>query len=302
MTHEIKESVGKLGKNNVDDVLIVQQLLIQQGFSIGGADGLCGRRTIAGITSFQTKFLKYPDGLVEPAGKTLQRLNVIGFRPTKTNKVAPTVTSHQEIKKTMPTEVVDPLLILVKISDLGVINAGLSYVDNAYMINKLGKPRSDVKGKDGKWHLDFTHSYQGVSDDWFKTIVKTDSIGSFKVTGLRTAVESLKVIMNEISIQHPDVYTVLATDGMLNCRLMTGSETKISMHAWGIAIDLKLGVKQDKRGDKKALYGLSLIAPIFNKYGWCWGAGFPTEDSMHFEVGRDLLDTWLSDLCATKKK
>jgi murein L,D-transpeptidase YcbB/YkuD len=32
-----------------------------------------------------------------------------------------------------------------------------------------------------------------------------------------------------------------------------------------------------------------LIAPIFNKHGWFWGAGFRTEDAMHFECGLDLV-------------
>ncbi|HWW76093.1 MAG TPA: peptidoglycan-binding protein, partial [Pyrinomonadaceae bacterium] len=30
--------------------------------------------------------------------------------------------------------------------------------------------------------------------------------------------------------------------------------------------------------------GLAAIAPIFNQHGWSWGAGFPREDSMHFEL------------------
>jgi peptidoglycan hydrolase-like protein with peptidoglycan-binding domain len=67
----IKSTVGKLGQNQFDDVLKVQQLLSQQGLRSGPADGSCGPRTIAGITSFQTGFMPNPDGLVVPGGITI---------------------------------------------------------------------------------------------------------------------------------------------------------------------------------------------------------------------------------------
>ncbi len=285
MTNKIKESVGKLGKNNVDDVVIVQSLLLQQGFAIGNADGLCGRRTIAGITSFQSSFLKYPDGLVEPGGKTLQRLNVIGSRPKNTAKVAPKVTSHHEVKKIIKSEVVDPLLVLDNISDLGELNVGLSYVDNDYMIKKLGNPRENYSQAD-----------QPITNKELKKLMYETAIdiGPFKVRGLKLAVESLKEIMKDVHIQYPDVYTALGNNGMLVCRYQRNSKTRISNHSWGGAIDLTLKKSGDARGDNKALHGLSLIAPIFNKHKWCWGAAFKIEDAMHFEVSRDLMDKWFN--------
>ena len=48
----------------------------------------------------------------------------------------------------------------------------------------------------------------------------------------------------------------------------------------------------DARGDNKVQFGLTLIAPIFNRHNWYWGAGFPTEDGMHFEVSLQLLRQW----------
>lgn len=59
---KISDSVGKFGRNNPDDVIKIQQLLLQQGLTIGRADGRCGPRTIAGITTFQAGFLRHPDG------------------------------------------------------------------------------------------------------------------------------------------------------------------------------------------------------------------------------------------------
>ena len=53
--------------------------------------------------------------------------------------------------------------------------------------------------------------------------------------------------------------------------------------AWG-AVDLKIGGHLDTRGDNQVQYGMTLLAPIFNGYGWDWGAGFRTEDAMHLAL------------------
>ncbi len=285
MQIDIKNSVGKLGKNNVDDVVTIQHLLLQQGLPIGRADGQCGPRTIAGITTFQAGFLSHPDGLVEPGGKTLQRLNMVGFKPATTAKVAPTVTSPQVIKQAVPSEVANSITRLVQRSSLGVLNPGLSAVNNTYMIKNLGNPRES-----------FSADCQPITNAKLKKHIQTASVGPFKVTGLKPATESLQSIMSEISIKHPDIYTALGTAGMLCCRYVRGSTSSISNHSWGTAIDLTLKGVLDKRGNGMVQYGLSLIAPIFNSHGWYWGAAFPTEDGMHFEVGRSLLEKWLPDL------
>ena len=81
----------------------------------------------------------------------------------------------------------------------------------------------------------------------------------------------------------------LGSAGMLCCRFVRGSTTSISNHSWGTAIDLTINGVLDKRGNGQVQYGLALIAPIFNQHGWYWGAGFATEDGMHFEISQDLL-------------
>ena len=81
----------------------------------------------------------------------------------------------------------------------------------------------------------------------------------------------------------------LGTAGMLCCRLVRGSATAISNHSWGTAIDLTLDGVLDVYGDDKVQYGLTLIAPIFNRHGWYWGAAFRTEDGMHFEGSKALV-------------
>jgi hypothetical protein len=96
--------------------------------------------------------------------------------------------------------------------------------------------------------------------------------------------------------EQPDVYAVLGTAGMLCCRYQRGSTSAISNHSWGTAIDLTIAKVLDARGDNKVQYGLTLIAPIFNRHGWYWGAMFPTEDAMHFEASKGLVEKWGASL------
>ena len=285
MQIHIQESVGKLGKNRINDVAKIQDLLLQHGMAIGLADGRCGPRTIAGITTFQAGFLHHADGLVDPSGKTMQRLNMIGFRPAVTSKVAPAVTSPQVIKQVVPSEVSNSITRLVRRDGLGTLNAKLSCTDNKFMIKKFGKPREAMSS-----------DCQPVTSEALKKRMVTDSVGRFKVTGLKPAVESLKAVMKDIAIQQPDIYAALGSAGMLCCRYVRGSASSISNHSWGTAIDLTLHGILDKRGDGMVQHGLTLIAPIFNRHGWYWGAAFKTEDAMHFEVSRGKLEEWLPDI------
>ena len=79
---------------------------------------------------------------------------------------------------------------------------------------------------------------------------------------------------------------------MLCARYVRGSQTNISNHSWGTAIDLTIEGQLDPRGNNQVQFGLQLIAPIFNAQGWFWGAGFTTEDGMHFEAGQALAGGW----------
>jgi hypothetical protein len=50
----------------------------------------------------------------------------------------------------------------------------------------------------------------------------------------------------------------------------------------------------DRQGDGKVLRGLLALSPFFSQFGWYWGAEFPVEDSMHFEVSQEQLAKWNS--------
>jgi len=162
------------------------------------------------------------------------------------------------------------------------INIGVSSAKQATMLALLGNPRS---------HYDDV--CREVTNLTLKAMSDIANVGPFRVQGLRPAVASLKKIFAEIAVAQPDVHAGLGTAGMLCARLVRGTTTQaISNHSWGTAIDLTLDGILDTRGDNLVQEGLTRIAPVFNKHGWFWGAGFRTEDAMHFEAGDDLIRKW----------
>ena len=164
------------------------------------------------------------------------------------------------------------------------INRGLTNAKQATMLALLGSPRRN-----------FTDDCQPVTHEELKRLQRTESFGPFRATGLAPALASLHEVVDEIRIEQPAVHAALGTAGMLCARLVRGSPNAISNHSWGTAIDLKLNNVLDRRDDNRVQQGLVDIAPIFNRHGWFWGAGFGTEDGMHFEISDELIRKWSAD-------
>ena len=173
------------------------------------------------------------------------------------------------------------LTTLVRVPD--GINPGVRPARQATMLQLLGSPRHTY-GRD----------CQPVTNANFKAHIVTRSVGPFRVTGFDKAVESLTVVMTEIKAERPEIHEALGSAGMLCARFVRGSEVSISNHSWGTAVDLTLDGSLDQRGDGFCQQGLAEIAPIFNRHGWFWGAGFRTEDAMHFEVADETIRQWFS--------
>ena len=161
------------------------------------------------------------------------------------------------------------------------INRGLDGTKNSHMLPLLGNPRSS-----------YDQECRPVTHTALKRRMKTASVGPFRATGFDHAVDALKAIMTDIKTEQRNVHDALSSAGMLCCRFVRGSASAISNHSWGTAVDLKINGVLDRRGNDKVQFGLTLIAPIFNRHKWYWGAGFPTEDGMHFEVSLQLLRQW----------
>ena len=268
----ISAPVGLGSVNRPADVTIIQKLLLARGFtSLGEADGICTDRTIAAIKDYQAGYMRRPDSIVDPGGRTWRML-AADF--TGSSPVAPPPGESASVTRPVPRP------------EASSINQGLSSVSNAVMLDKLGAPRPEG----------YSTRCQPPTHPRLRSNFVTDSIGPFRVTGLLPAVLSLKAVMADIAREQPEVYRGLGTAGMLCCRWVRGSTTAISNHSWGTAIDLTLNGILDAYGDDKVQYGLTLIAPIFNRHGWFWGAAFRKEDGMHFEGSRSLIDEWAGQL------
>jgi hypothetical protein len=165
------------------------------------------------------------------------------------------------------------------------INNGIRGTNNTIMLSVLGSPSDQYS----------TSCNNPSNRKFIKRLVSKEDVGPFKVSGYALAVESLKEVMHDIKTEQTDLYNRLSTAGMLCCRYVRGSRSSISNHSWGTAIDLKVNNRLDRRGNGKVQRGLALIAPIFNRHGWYWGAGFPTEDAMHFEISREKIKQWLDN-------
>jgi hypothetical protein len=173
------------------------------------------------------------------------------------------------------------LLELIPKARITGYNGGLSSASNATMQARFGSPRST-----------YNQSCQVVTNTSLQRRIIPRNVGPFNVTGLDSAVTSLTTVMSGIAEQQRLVYRVLGTAGMHCARYVRGSTTHISNHSWGTAIDLTIDRVLDPRGDDMIQFGLHLIAPIFNRQGWYWGAGFSTEDAQHFEAGSGLVQGW----------
>jgi hypothetical protein len=184
-------------------------------------------------------------------------------------------------------------LEMIAVPAPSTFNIGLAPAKNADMLNFFGHP---VKG--GAYRPDGKCTDPDVAA--FKAKVATKNVGPFKATGLVPALESLTAILARVKNEVPELFAILKSDGMLCARFTKIRQPNgtikigpgISNHSWGTAIDIKLGAQSDTQGDDKVLRGLLILSTYFNSAGWYWGAAFPTEDSMHFEVSKGLLNSW----------
>jgi hypothetical protein len=161
------------------------------------------------------------------------------------------------------------------------INRQVSSAKQTTMLSALGNPRTQ-----------YDDTCREVTNPGMRALLATRDVGPFRATGLAPALDALTTIFSDVRRDDPEVFAALGTQGMLCARLVRGSATALSNHSWGTAIDLTLNGVLDQRGDDRVQVGLARIAPIFNQHGWFWGAGFRTEDAMHFEASDELIRRW----------
>lgn len=181
---------------------------------------------------------------------------------------------------------------LIPVPKLSTFNIGLNSPSEKDMLAYFGHP---ILG--GKYLAN--GDCGTVNNPSFQALLETRNVGPFRVTGLKPALDSLEEIFSRVKKEVPDLYNQLGTAGMLcarytkikkNGKLKIGPN--ISNHSWGTAIDIKLSGELDPQGSDTTYRGLLVLSTYFNSAGWYWGAAFPTEDAMHFEVSKSLLARW----------
>jgi hypothetical protein len=183
-------------------------------------------------------------------------------------------------------EAVDFLELLPRPSRQGV-NQGLTSASSSFMTSLLGLPRTT-----------FTGSCQLADNADYLRLIDTRRVGPIRVTGLKVALDSLESVFADVRREMPALHALIGTEGMMCCRFKKIRGQVVhdpSNHTWGAAIDLKIGGRLDTQGDNRVQRGLLILSRYFNAHGWVWGATFPTEDAMHFEVSRELLQKWRND-------
>jgi uncharacterized coiled-coil protein SlyX len=179
-----------------------------------------------------------------------------------------------------PTEGLTEEMLLAKTR----FNKGITQPRNRVMMELLGPPRDS-----------YSTDCQPVTNPRLKSLMETRQIGPIKVTMLKPALDSLERILARLKETDPDIHAKVGTAGAICARFIRGSNTSVSNHSWGTAIDLTLEGQLDPFADGGTQFGLLILAEYFNDEGWYWGAAYNREDSMHFEVGEETLRAWLAE-------
>lgn len=188
----------------------------------------------------------------------------------------------------------DTFAQVVLIGNRRDVNEGMTNSGSRYLTGLFGMPAENLDNQ--------TCNAAGITNPLLKGLVRTEDVGPIRVTMLEPALLSLRQVFRNVKIYEPELYQRIKSSGSLCVRLIRGSATSVSTHAFGLSVDLNIDGKLDTLGDGKTQLGLVILADFFNKEGWYWGAGFGREDSMHFQVSKEKIDQWLRQGLITAKK
>lgn len=249
-----------------EDVERWQYFLIGQGYELkGGADGDFGPATFDATVHFQQIMGLQPDGVV--GNKSYGAAMTLGFGGV-------TDTDKSKISQNWPPAPTD----LVPL------------VGNAAKQAAFGKFTYKPDPN--------SNSAVIVTDNWARdnmTLVKVPQLKLVTGTGdkiyfHKKGAEQLKALWAGWE-KEGLLHLVKTYAGAYNPRLIRGSETNLSMHAFGTAFDIN--VAWNKLGAVPALVGqqgqVRELVPLANELGFYWGGHFKTRaDGMHFEIAKLL--------------
>ena len=177
--------------------------------------------------------------------------------------------------------ILDAYAQVVLIANRRKVNKGINVAGSRWLEQFLGRPREVL-----------SNDCEAMTNPKLKSLLVVADVGPIKVQMLQPAVDSLTRVFEKVRATDPDLYARINTAGSLCVRQIRGTVGRTSTHSFGLAVDLNIDGRLDTLGDGKTQLGLTILADFFNEEGWAWGAAWGREDSMHFEVSQQMLETW----------
>lgn len=221
-------------------------------------------------------------GQIETLNKSVQNIgNNFGQQ-----QMAPTQNSAplDDFVKDGPNTILDSYAQVVLIADRRNVSDGIKVGGSRWLETFLGRPRDTL-----------SDTCESMTNPKLKSMLVLADVGPIRVRMLQPAVDSLTRVFDKVRATDPDLYARINTAGSLCVRQIRGTKGRTSTHSFGLAVDLNIDGKLDTLGDGKTQLGLTILADFFHEEGWVWGAAFSREDSMHFEVSRQMLEQWRKD-------
>lgn len=185
---------------------------------------------------------------------------------------------------TGPNTIVNDYAKVVLIANRRKVNNGISVASPSFLEKFLGRPRevlSDV--------------CESMTNPALKELLVLEDVGPIRVRLLQPAVDSITRVFERVKSADPDLHARIKSSGSLCVRQIRGTRGRTSTHSFGLAVDLNIDGQLDNFADGKTQLGLTILADYFIEEGWVWGAGFSREDSMHFEVSKQMLSKWRAE-------
>lgn len=181
-------------------------------------------------------------------------------------------------------QILDAYAQVVLIANRRNVNRGINVASPSFLEGFLGRPREVL-----------TDECEAMTNPKLAGMLQRRQVGPVPVQMLEPAAQSLERVFQKVQETDPDLYARINTAGSLCVRRIRGTQSATSTHSFGLAIDLNIDGKLDTLGDDRTQLGLTILADFFRAEGWVWGAGFSREDSMHFEVSRQMLEQWRAE-------
>ncbi|WP_095587991.1 M15 family metallopeptidase [Actibacterium ureilyticum] len=183
-----------------------------------------------------------------------------------------------------PNQIIDAYAQVVLIANRRRVNKDLKIASPSYLESVFGRPRGQMSSR-----------CESMTNERLRSKLILEDVGPIRVQLQEPAVESLKRVFEKVRSTDPDLYERINTAGSLCVRHIRGAPGRTSTHAFGLSLDLNIDGHLDTLGDGKTQLGLTILADFFINEGWYWGAAFTREDSMHFEVSRQLVEQWIEE-------